>query len=499
MAVEDDGYENLVNVTQGQKRSFPEDHHEDSTEDENRKKISIDTLEELKLGSSIVQSDGNINVAGENAQSLITKTIDGSNSGNSTNFQGEMTYESMCRQSQADSQLDNSDDYTCDMRKKLEDGSITVAEFLKLFGINLFIHKSRQSILPAKLASDLEHDIKDLLIGNHINRPKQRVYEVDCQKLTEIAEGFKGRTRDQDNPLKSVNRGLWEAVTAFSNNELQSLGAKLKERASFFNKRSKVRSHEMKEVLYSNLLSTSKKRHFMDQLDVLRDQSRDLEALIAELQRINEWKIGERGDNTIVYSFLHDTLLLNVVMENPDEKDVHGQTERNISSISFQLKLDDEKSQCHARLVHKLLSEYTESGKPWVTKYPTSHYVPKVFMHAFSALLQDVGLVVGRCRLLGEEVHRMKRWGALRLDILDISCVDTRVRILFSSLQAMAKFELTIAVTYTYPFCLLRVEDFRNYIGQTTIHQVEEIVFSVAPAKNYLTKIVKSIHDTLLC
>lgn len=41
-------------------------------------------------------------------------------------------------------------------------------------------------------------------------------------------------------------------------------------------------------------------------------------------------------------------------------------------------------------------------------------------------LLHDVGLVVSRCRLLGEEIHLMKKWGALRLDILDISCVDTQ-------------------------------------------------------------------------
>lgn len=38
----------------------------------------------------------------------------------------------------------------------------------------------------------------------------------------------------------------------------------------------------------------------------------------------------------------------------------------------------DEKSQCHARLVHKLLSQYIESETSWVEKYPTSRHVPKV-------------------------------------------------------------------------------------------------------------------------
>lgn len=49
-----------------------------------------------------------------------------------------------------------------------------------------------------------------------------------------------------------------------------------------------------------------------------------------------------------------------------------------------------------------------------------------IFCLLCSQLLHDVSLVVSRCRLLGEELRLLKLWGGLRLDILDISCMDTK-------------------------------------------------------------------------
>lgn len=40
-------------------------------------------------------------------------------------------------------------------------------------------------------------------------------------------------------------------------------------------------------------------------------------------------------------------------------------------------------------------------------------------------LLHEVSLVVGHCRLLGEELRLLRMWGGPRLDILHIGCVDT--------------------------------------------------------------------------
>ncbi|CAL8317531.1 unnamed protein product [Merluccius merluccius] len=84
-------------------------------------------------------------------------------------------------------------------------------------------------------------------------------------------------------------------------------------------------------------------------------------------------------------------------------------------------------------------------------------------------LLHDVGLVVSRCRLLSEELRLLKTWGSLKFDILDIRCVDTRVHIVFSSLEAMAKFELSLGVTAAYPWCPLHMQDFKSHIGATTL------------------------------
>ncbi|KAM9339304.1 uncharacterized protein knl1 [Symphorus nematophorus] len=90
-------------------------------------------------------------------------------------------------------------------------------------------------------------------------------------------------------------------------------------------------------------------------------------------------------------------------------------------------------------------------------------------------------------------------WGGLRLDILNISCVDTQVHIVFSSLKKFSKFEVIFSVSLTDHIYVLQVQSFKNMIGSTTIQQIEEIVASFSPAKNLLTKICKKIHENLLC
>ncbi|XP_062324202.1 uncharacterized protein knl1 [Osmerus eperlanus] len=560
--------EPVLNVSQGQKRPLPENDHKDAADDEKRRKSSTDNLQEL---GTILQEDH----SGPESHSHVVQwdskgttaavPLHGADGSNSTNIRHEATFESTYRHSQFESQLEDTGGYTNDVRKKLEDGSITVKEYLKLFSIDFVIDKPRQSILPAKVLCDLDCKTEDMLIEMHINRPKQRVYETDCQKLTKMVEGLKARMRERDNLLKTVNGPLWEATKGFSEKEFQCFGAKLKERRNFYRKRSKVQSHEMKAVLYTNLVKACQesqqnlrgkieqtdgmlndldecihvieaelaavegegagdreptlksrqqdlenvnkkvadnerqmcelemqKNHSIERVDRLQTETHKLGNAIAMLDRLNEWKLGEQDENRTVYTFLHESLHLEVLMEKPNGRDdVQVETERNIKDVTFQLHLDDQKSQCQARLVHRLLSQYLGDETAWVKKYPTSRYVSK--------LLHDVGLVVSRCRLLGEEVHRLKMWGALRLDILDISCVDTQIRILFSSLKAGAKFEITIGVTSAYPYCLLQVQNFQNRIGNATIHQLEEIVFSVTPSKDYLTKIVKNIHGALLC
>lgn len=55
----------------------------------------------------------------------------------------------------------------------------------------------------------------------------------------------------------------------------------------------------------------------------------------------------------------------------------------------------------------------TIAGDPW-------------YKLIFLQMLHDVSLVVSRCRLLGEELRLLKMWGATKLDILDLTCLDTQ-------------------------------------------------------------------------
>ncbi|KAJ8009170.1 hypothetical protein DPEC_G00086120 [Dallia pectoralis] len=548
--VEDEFFEEPVQaIPQSQKRPLPEEGHENSTDEEKRWKPSTENIRETVPPTQVVQWDSNC---------IVSASQDSSNN---SNIRCEGTFESSTyRQSQLEYQFEDNGDYMLEIRKKLQEGSITVTEFLKLFSIDFVIHKPRQSILPTRIESCQDRKTRDLLMEKLIYRPKQRVYETGCQMLTGLVDRLKVCLRNQDNLLKNVNPTLWEAVKVFSDEELQLFGAKLKEQRTFFRKRSKVQSHEMKSVLYLDLVNTAReaqqnlrgkiektdmlltdldeclhnleaelaavegtgvedseptlksrqqglenvnkaiaenerhiceiemqKRSTMDRVDRLRKETLELENHIAMVDRLNEWKFVGKDDRKTVYSFLYESVLLEVHFEKSDGE-LREECERNITDITFQRQMDDEKSPCYARLVHNLLCQYIGNDTNGFKKYTTSRYIPK--------LLHDVGLVVSRCRLLGEEIHLMKKWGALRLNVLNISCVETQVSILFSSLKTFAKFEMAVVVSSSYPFCLLHVQNFQNHIGNTTKGQVEDIISSVTPAKNYLTKIIKKIHET---
>ncbi|KAM7395102.1 hypothetical protein PAMA_006721 [Pampus argenteus] len=545
--------EDFLSAVHGQKRPLPED--ENNTEDEKRMKASIESCADFVEMSHVTECGGNIITAA----STTAQTIDSSNNTHTASIRCEATFESTFKQSMFESQLE---DYASDVQKKLDDGTITVLEFFKLFNIDFAIHNSRQSVLPGRLLTDTDRTPMDLLKDRHIIRPKQMVYETDVLNLTEQVEGLKVRMRDLDKPLKVINRPLWEEMRRSSEKEFKSFGAKLKERNNFFRKMSKVHSHETKEVLYSNLVQANREeqqklRATIDEADEmiknldnyihdfetelavveekgaddkpslkshqeglmqitealadkdrqiaelemqknqnssdlnrLKAETRNLEIHVAMLHIVNEWRVGEKSANCAVYTFLHETLHLQLVYANSNGNDADNETDRKISDITFKYQLDDEKSQCHARLVHKLLSQYIEGETAWVEKYPTHRHVPK--------LLHDISLVVSHCRLLGEELRLLKKWGSLRLDILDISCVDTRVRIVFSSLKKFSKFEVIFSVSLTDHLYVLQAQSFKNTIGSTTIQQIEEIVASFSPARNLLTKIVKKIHENLL-
>ncbi|KAK5852707.1 hypothetical protein PBY51_006554 [Eleginops maclovinus] len=545
--------QDLSSCVKTKKRPLSED--ENDTEDEKRLKTSNEEATEIEKGlqSEVEECDSNITAA----QSMPTHTTDYIDSSHTASTTCEASLESSSKQSLFESQLE---DYASELQRKVDDGSITVLEFFKIFNIDFVIHQPRESILPSRL--DTDHTQMDLLVDKHINGPKATVYKSDVRNLTEMVNGMKERMQDLDRPLKIVNRALWDEVRNVTEEELNLFGEKLKERNKLLRKTSKVQSHEIKEVLYSNLVQANlkeqqrlrgtideademikslddcinelqtelaaveekgfedkpslkslqeemekatealtdndrkiaelemQKKQNSNKVNQLRTETRRLESHSDTLDLLNEWKFAGRSDNCTIYTFLYETFHLQLEFEKSDGND-SDQSERKLCQITFKLQLDDEKSRGHACLVHKLLSQYAEEQSDWVEKYPTSRHVP--------TLLHDVSLVVSRCRLLGEELRLLDMWGGLRLDILSISCVDTRVHIVFSSLKSLSKFEVIFSVSLINHHCVLQVQSFKNVIGNRTIGQIEEIVASFSPAKNLLTDIIKKIHETLLC
>ncbi|XP_066517647.1 kinetochore scaffold 1 isoform X2 [Hoplias malabaricus] len=546
-----------------------------TTEDDasQREKVAceIRDADDGKEGEASEKSwDNNPTATGiQNASSLLTKMMDDtSNNGSSIHMKCEAISESTLRNSQFDSQIDGSVDHEFDFYKTLEDGSLRVNELLSHFGINSVIHKSRPSALPDNFKVAQTHKLEDLLRERYIYRPKQKVYEVDCQKLTEIADGFKTQMAEQYKLLRDVNGTLLQDMCAFSNVQLQQFGTKLKEQRAFFRKRSKALSHEMKKVLYSELLKTAQESkqnlvtkimetdemlkdldgcvyglecelaemnsiHLGDSLvgnePALKMKQQDLDDLnsklaetekhicelehqrlalvdtmekikveaskinshITTLNRLNEWQFFERDESGIVFAFLHNTVHLEIKLKNATEnKGISEDIEQDVD-ISFKFLLNGNHSQPYAGMIHDLLAEYIQAQKQkQMQKYPTSQHIP--------VLLHDVSLVVSRLRLLGEEIHQLKKWGGLRLGILKITCMDKLVEIVFSSVKASVKFELSLAVTLDYPFSCLQMKKFQNHIGTTRADQIENILTSVVPSKNYLTKVVKRIHSELM-
>ncbi|XP_043961849.1 uncharacterized protein knl1 isoform X2 [Gambusia affinis] len=428
--------DDFTSSSQRQKRSLPENEDEEE-QDEKRKKIHTEFM-------SASQSDVDYE---SKMAAACAQTID---SPSNTVSRCEIASESTFKHSLFESQLE---DYGSDGQKKLEDGTITVLEFFNLFSIDFVIHNPRQSVLPGRLLDNSDATALDLLKDKHISRPKQSVYEADVKTLTEKVEGLKYRMQDLGKPLKTVNRALWEEVNHFTEKELKSFGAKLKERNNLFRKNSKVQSHEMKEELYANLVRVNleeqqklratisqademiqtldgcisdleaeldavvengsedklslkslqeemskvtetladherqtseldlEKKKNSSELMKLKAEERKLENYIDTLNMLNEWRLEEKDnkkDNCSVFTFLHKTLFLRLVFEKTNGNDADRKSERKITNISFKFNLSDEKSQCHARLVHKLVSQFIEGESGWVEKYPTSGHVPKV-------------------------------------------------------------------------------------------------------------------------
>ncbi|XP_072308438.1 uncharacterized protein knl1 [Eucyclogobius newberryi] len=534
------------------KRPLPDDRS--VAEDEKRMKTSNETVI-MDSQTCTLECDDNLTTPAN------TQTTNLSNCSHTASLRCEATFESTSMHSLFESSLE---DYANDIQKKYDEGTLTMLEFFKLFHINFVIHNPRQSVAPGRVLSDTKSTLLDLSRDRHVSFPKQLVYEADVRNLTEQVERLKVRMQDLDKPLTLLNKTLGEEMEHFSEAEFKSFGAKLKDRHNFYRKTGKANSHEMKESLYAALIQANteeqtklrgsiekadamlkslddavaeleadlaaieggvkshqeeldeiaeavgnnkrstteleiQRKQSLNKLKRVEDETKELKKHLNMLHTINEWKLEEVTANSFIYTFLYQTLRLELVYEESEG----NEEERKIVDISFKHLLEDD-SQCHARLVHTLLSQFTQD-KRLTKKYCTSKHVPEaiVIMERrvclCPQLLHDVSLVVSRCRQLGEELRKLKAWGSLRFDILDIHCLHSEIYIAFSSLKTFRKFEVVFSVSQTNQLYALQLKSFKNIIGSTTFQNIEEIAASSTPGQKCLTKMITNIHSSLFC
>lgn len=111
-------------------------------------------------------------------------------------------------------------------------------------------------------------------------------------------------------------------------------------------------------------------------------------------------------------------------------------------------------------------------------------------------MLQELSLVVSHCRLLGEEIEFLKRWGP-NYSLMDINVNNTELRLLFSSSAAFAKFEITLSLSAYYPMVPLPFT-IQNHLGNTGHDEIAAVIAKVPLEDNYLKNIVKQIYRDLL-
>ncbi|NXJ92369.1 KNL1 protein, partial [Corythaixoides concolor] len=224
------------------------------------------------------------------------------------------------------------------------------------------------------------------------------------------------------------------------------------------------------------------------QMKQLEQEEKSCQELL-ERYDFTEWEITEWSEQQAVFNFLYDSIELTVVFGPPIDGDVFGEDpSRKIVCLNFESLLDEEKAPPSSCLVQRLIFQFIESQGCWQEKCPTLYHLPQV--------LRDVSLVVSRCKILGEEVEFLERWGG-KFNLLKTDINDTKVKLLFSASTAFAKFELTLSLSANYPSASLPFT-VQKQIGNIGEEEISAVLSNVPIGDHYLRRIVSFIHQNLL-
>ncbi|CAO2579342.1 Kinetochore scaffold 1 [Lemmus lemmus] len=273
--------------------------------------------------------------------------------------------------------------------------------------------------------------------------------EIDniLKKLNNCLTQIEIETRKLENEEKDDPMEEWDSEIKYAEKELEQLKT------------------EEEELQRKFLEVETQKMQTLAQIEFIKEQTNKTEELLDQ-PSLSEWDVIEWSDDQAVFTFVYDTIELTITFGEPVEH----------------------KAPPSSLLVHKLIFQYIEEQESWKKKCTTQHQVPQ--------MLQELSLVVNHCRLLGEEIEFLKRWGP-NYSLMDINVNNIELRLLFSSTAAFAKFEITLSLSAQYPFVPLPFA-ILNHLGNTSHDEIATIISEVPLEDNYLKNVVKQIHQRLL-
>ncbi|XP_009866606.1 PREDICTED: protein CASC5 [Apaloderma vittatum] len=321
---------------------------------------------------------------------------------------------------------------------------------------------------------------------------KATLYSKLLQSAQEQHRKLQSRLEKLDEVLKEARSCLvalgadsdWEESEADSSDEMAE--AKNLEEELEYLKNLKAQEEALQKEL-SDL--ETEDEQILAQMNRLEEEEKSCQELLERFD-FTEWEITEWSEQRAVFNFLYDSIELTVVFGPPVDGDVFGEDpSRKIISLSFESFLDEEKAPPSTRLVQRLIFQFIGSHQGcWQEECPTLYYLPQV--------LHEVSLVVSRCKILGEEIEFLERWGG-KFNLLKTDIDETKVKLLFSAATAFAKFELTLCLSASYPAAPLPFT-VQSQIGNIGEKEVSAVLSSVPVGHHYLRRIVSLIHHHLL-
>ncbi|NXI60139.1 KNL1 protein, partial [Chloroceryle aenea] len=320
------------------------------------------------------------------------------------------------------------------------------------------------------------------------HKEKETLYSKLVQSAQEQQEKLQSRIEQVDELLKEAESCLaalepdlhWEGQEADCSDGMAQ-EKNLEEELENI----KAEEEELKREL-SDL--EAENEQILTRINQLKEEEKTFQDLLERCD-FSEWEISEWSEQQAVFSFLYDSLELTVVFGPPVDGDDFGEDpSRKIVSLNFESLLDEEKAPPSSCLVQRLIFQFIESQGCWQEKCPTLCFLSQV--------LHDISLVVSHCKILGEEIEFLERWGG-KFHLLKIDINDTKVRLVFSAAAALAKFELTLSLSATYPKAPLSFT-VQTRVGDIGEEEIAAVLSQVPTGCHYLRRIVSSIHQNLL-